>query len=40
MYLEMYPQLTEMDPSLWSSCDSNPAAARGIISALLADIGA
>ncbi|MFT7647254.1 MAG: hypothetical protein ACI8Y4_002000 [Candidatus Poriferisodalaceae bacterium] len=39
MYLEMYPELIELDPYLSTYCDSNPADARSIISGLLSELG-
>jgi hypothetical protein len=39
MYLEMYPQLQELDPMLPATCESNVAFARGVISNLLTELG-
>jgi len=39
MYLEMYPELTEIDPGLPSYCDIDNAAARALISELLIELG-
>jgi len=38
MYLEMYPELVELDPQLPSLCEANVDAARSIISGLLDDL--
>ena len=39
MYLEMYPELTEIDPGLPSYCEIDSAAARALISELLIELG-
>ncbi len=39
MYLEMYPELTEIDPGLPSYCEFDNAAARALISELLIELG-
>lgn len=38
MYLEMYPELLEIDPGLAALCDADVNAARSLISALLAEL--
>jgi len=39
MYLEMYPQLLELDPLLSTACTENVDFARSVISGLLDELG-
>lgn len=39
MYLELYPELLEIDPGLAALCKTDPAGAQRAISALLEELG-